>query len=222
MKPKQKSTLVWLFGDDENWGIWLFKRRVQINSHNCKACIVKGHIHPLSDTEPKHNPKNVLPFQKCSCFFTKTLYSVPLNKQNGQMWSSRTTSNFSVSFDSTILPNSHGYVDLEVRTCSYIHMDRISFLWSQMDYGLVNEQREKRSTFFFRILYSYECKQTLPKQTFTHKTQKWSIRCVCVNTLFLVNSKSIVASAMMFIRSSKARICRGLPGVATSLTFIGW
>ncbi len=44
---------------------------------------------------------------------------------------------------------------------------------------------------------------------------------VCVNTLFFVNSRSTVASAMMFIRSSKARICRGLPGVATSLTFIG-
>lgn len=38
-------------------------------------------------------------------------------------------------------------------------------------------------------------------------------------TLFLVNSKSIVASAIIFIRSSKASICLGLPGCATSETF---
>lgn len=51
---------------------------------------------------------------------------------------------FHKSLEVTILPNSHGYVDLEVRTCSYIHMDRISLLSRQMDYGLVSKQRQKR------------------------------------------------------------------------------
>lgn len=54
-----------------------------------------------------------------------------------------TTIIFHKSLEVTILPNSHGYVDLEVRTCSYIHMDRISLLSRQMDYGLVSKQRQK-------------------------------------------------------------------------------
>lgn len=40
-----------------------------------------------------------------------------------------------------------------------------------------------------------------------------------MDTLFLVNSKSMVASAIIFIRSSNARICLGLPGCAISETF---
>lgn len=41
-------------------------------------------------------------------------------------------------------------------------------------------------------------------------------------TLFLVKRRSMVASAMMFMRSSKAWICLGFPGWATSVTFMAW
>jgi hypothetical protein len=42
---------------------------------------------------------------------------------------------------------------------------------------------------------------------------------ITIITLFLVNSKSIVASAIIFMRSSKASICLGLPACAISETF---
>lgn len=41
-------------------------------------------------------------------------------------------------------------------------------------------------------------------------------------TLFLVKSRSMVASAMMFMRSSKAWICLGFPGCAISVAFMAW